>query len=180
MVLNVWHDISAGEDAPNKVNTIIEISKMSDVKYEIDKKTGLLKLDRFLFSAIYYPGDYGFIPQTLWEDGDPLDTITLTGRPVQAGVLAEVRPIGVLHMIDNGESDDKIVCVYVEDPRFKEFEDITDVPAHIVKELKHFFETYKELQGKKTSIPSIGGKKEAIESIQKGMRLYDEKYGTKD
>jgi inorganic pyrophosphatase len=180
MVLNVWHDVSAGKNAPEKVNSIVEISKMSDIKYEIDKETGLLMLDRFLFSSIYYPGDYGFIPQTLWEDGDPLDTITLTGRPVQAGVLAEVRPIGVLHMIDDGESDDKVVCVYTGDPRFTEVRDIKDVAPHIIKELKHFFETYKELQGKKTSIPSIGGYEAAIVSIKQGMKQYQDKYGNKE
>lgn len=177
MVKNVWHDVSAGKEAPGKVNTIIEIPKGSDVKYEIDKETGLVKLDRFLFSAVYYPGDYGFVPQTLWDDGDPLDVIILTGRPVYPGTLAEVRPVGILHMIDDGDEDDKIVAVYTEDPRYNEVQDISDVPKHIIMELKNFFETYKMLQGKKTEVPKMDGREAALEAVKKGLRLYKEKFG---
>ncbi len=171
-----WHDISIGNDAPQVVSAIIEIPKDSKIKYELDKDSGLLKLDRFLYSAVHYPGDYGFVPQTLWEDGDPLDIIILTNRALYPMTLAKVRVIGVIRMIDNGEKDDKIVAVYEDDPRYKEYQDLGDVPKHTMIELKHFFETYKELQGKKVQIPEMLGKKIAEKDIEKAMKLYREKF----
>ncbi|RMD67214.1 inorganic diphosphatase [Candidatus Pacearchaeota archaeon] len=173
---NPWHAVEVGENAPREVNVIIEIPKDSKQKYELDKKTGLLKLDRFLYSAVHYPGDYGFIPQTLWEDGDPLDIIVLTNRPVYPFTLARVRVIGVIRMVDSGERDDKIVGVYECDPRFKELESIKDVPTHILAELKHFFETYKQLQGKECRILEILDKKDAWKDIEKGIKLYKLKF----
>lgn len=179
MVKNVWHDVEPGNDAPTIVNSIIEIPKDSQVKYEIDKKTGLLMLDRFLYSAVHYPGDYGFIPQTLWSDGDPLDIIILTGRPVYPMTLAHARVIGVLRMIDDNEEDDKIIAVYDKDPRFKDFDNIDDLPKHIVAEIKHFFETYKLLQGKKVEVLRIDDKRKAYEAIKKGIDAYKKKFGKK-
>ncbi|MFT4325923.1 MAG: inorganic diphosphatase [Candidatus Woesearchaeota archaeon] len=179
MVQNMWHDVSAGKEAPHAINVILEIPKGSDVKYEMDKETGLIKLDRFLFSSIHYPGDYGFVPQTLWEDGDPLDIVVLTGRKLSPGVLAEVRPIAVLKMIDDGQSDDKVIAVYTGDPRYNEIKDLQDIPKHIIMELTHFFQTYKSLQGKETEIAGMLGKEEAIKSVEKGITLYKEKYGNK-
>lgn len=173
---NPWHDVSIGSHMPDVVNAIVEIPKDSKVKYELDKESGLLKLDRFLYSAVHYPGDYGFIPQTLWEDGDPLDIIILTGRPVYPMTLAETRPIGVLRMIDDGEKDDKIIAVYNHDPRFAEIEGMKDVPKHIIAELKHFFETYKQLQGKHCKILEILDKKDAHKSILDGKKLYTLKF----
>lgn len=175
-VKNAWHDITVGKNSPNVVNAIIEIPKDSKVKYELDKETGMLKLDRFLYSAVHYPGDYGFIPQTLWEDGDPLDIVILTGRPVYPMTLVEARVIGVLRMVDDGEKDDKIIAVYNNDPRFAEIEGMKDVPRHIIAELKHFFETYKILQGKEAKIVEILDKKDACKSIEYGQKLYDLKY----
>ena len=175
-MINAWHDISPGEKVPEVVNAIIEIPKDSQIKYEFDKKTGLLKLDRFLYSAVYYPGDYGFVPQTLWDDNDPLDIMILTNRPVYPLTLAKARVIGVLRMVDNGEKDDKIIAVYDDDPRFKEFEDITHVPKHIVHELKHFFETYKHLQGKECKILEVLSKKYALEDVKKAVKIYGEKF----
>lgn len=175
-VQNPWHDVSTGKKSPEIVNTVIEIPKDSKIKYELDKESGLLKLDRFLYSAVHYPGDYGFIPQTLWEDNDPLDIIVITNRPVYPMTLAEVRVIGVLRMIDNGEKDDKIVGVYNDDPRFKEFTNLKDIPQHILKELKHFFETYKQLQGKDCKVPQILGRNDALKDIQLGEKLYKAKY----
>lgn len=173
---NPWHDISVGSKTPEIVNAIIEIPKDSKVKYELDKESGLLKLDRFLYSAVHYPGDYGFIPQTLWEDGDPLDILILTGRPVYPMTLAEARIIGVLRMVDDGEKDDKIIAVYNHDPRFAEIEGMKDVPKHIIAELKHFFETYKQLQGKDCKILEILDKKDAHKSVELGKKLYAMKY----
>ena len=174
--LNPWHDISVGEKSPEVVNAIIEIPKDSHIKYELDKETGLLKLDRFLYSAVHYPGDYGFIPQTLWDDEDPLDIIILTNRAVYPMTLVSVRVIGVLRMIDDEEKDDKLIGVYDNDPRYKEFQSIKEIPTHILAELKHFFETYKELQGKKCKILQILDKKDALKDIDLGQKMYNLKY----
>ncbi len=171
-----WHDIEVGENSPEVINAVIEIPKDSKLKYELDKKSGLLKLDRFLYSAVHYPGDYGFVPQTLWEDGDPLDVIVLTNRGVYPMTLASVRVIGVLRMVDGGEKDDKIIGVYDCDPRYREIEGIKDVPSHIIVELKHFFETYKQLQGKQCKILEILDKKDAWRDVELGKKLYNLKY----
>ena len=168
-----WHEISFGENAPDLVNAVIEIPKDCQLKYELDKDSGMLKLDRVLYSAVHYPGDYGFIPRTLWSDGDPLDIIILTGRPVVPLTLAEVRPIGVFKMIDGGEEDDKILAVYECDPRFKEFRDITDVPEHTLIEIKHFFESYKHLQGKTCKILKMENAVAAKQVIEKAIEMYN-------
>lgn len=173
---NPWHDVTIGNEAPTVVNAIIEIPKDSKQKYELDKESGLLKLDRFLYSAVHYPGDYGFIPQTLWEDGDPLDIVVLTNRPVYPLTLTQVRILGVLRMTDDDEKDDKIIGVYDCDPRFKEFESIKDIPTHIIAELKHFFETYKELQDKKCKILEILDKKDAWRDVELAQKLYNLKF----
>lgn len=173
---NPWHDLDVGDDAPEVINAVIEIPKDSKIKYELDKESGMLKLDRFLYSAVHYPGDYGFVPKTYWEDDDPLDILILSGRPVQPMTLAEARVIGILRMVDDGEEDDKVLAVYDEDPRYKEYRDIDDVPEHIITELKHFFETYKLLQGKRCKILEILSREHALESVKKGKRLYEEKF----
>src|SRR3989344_2208246 len=175
--VNPLHDISPGKNAPEIVNAIVEISKGSKVKYEIDKESGMIKLDRFLFSSMHYPGDYGFIPQTHWEDGDPLDIIVITGEPPYPRILATVKVIGVLHMIDNGESDDKIIGVYDKDPRYKKINSINDLQPHFLEEIKHFFETYKELEQKKVKVTEIKGKDEALKTIKKGIETYKKKFG---
>lgn len=175
-IQNPWHDVSVGDKAPEIVNAIIEIPKDSQLKYELDKETGLLKLDRILYSAVHYPGDYGFIPQTLWEDGDPLDIVILTSRPVYPMTLVSVRILGVLRMVDNNEKDDKLIGVYDCDPRYKEYEGIKDIPKHTIAELKHFFETYKQLQGKECKILEILDKKDAVKDVTLGQKLYDYKY----
>ena len=178
-IQNPWHDVKIGKRAPEVINSIIEIPKDSVAKYELDKETGMLKLDRFLYSAAHYPGDYGFVPQTLWDDNDPLDIIILTGRPVHPMTLAEVRVIGVLRMIDGEEKDDKIIGVYDHDPRFDEYEDLGDIPGHTLKELKYFFEKYKQLQGKTCEVPKILGKKHALRDIERAQKMYKDKYSKK-
>lgn len=174
--MNPWHNIEVGEEQPKVVNAIIENPKDSTLKYEVDKKTGLLKLDRYLFSSVYYPADYGFVPQTLWEDGDPLDIFVITHRPTYPLVLCEVKVIGVIHIEDAGESDDKIIAVHNVDPRYNEWNDIEDVPKHVIKELRHFLETYKNLEGKEVKVFETEGKEQAYETIAKSMRLYKEKF----
>ncbi|MFH1325453.1 MAG: inorganic diphosphatase [archaeon] len=175
--MNVWHDIDSGNDFPKIVNAVVEIPKDAKIKFELDKKTGLIKLDRFLFSAMHYPGDYGFIPQTYWEDNDPLDIIILTGVPVYPGVLVSARVIGVIHMNDNGESDDKIVAVYEKDPRFTPVKSIKDLQPHYLEELRHFFETYKELEKKNVKVLQIKDKDEAYRVLKKSKELYRKEFG---
>ena len=173
---NPWHDVNPGINAPEEIQAIIEIPKNSMLKYELDKETGLMKLDRVLYSAVHYPGDYGFIPQTYWDDNDPLDIIILSSFPVFPNTLVTVRPIGVIHMVDNDERDDKIIAVYSGDPRFHDYRDITDIPEHNLLELKHFFETYKQLQGKKVKVLSIQHADVARKDILEGIKKYKDKF----
>lgn len=174
MSLNPWHDVDPG--TPDNITTIIEIQKGSKNKYEMDKKTGLIKLDRAMHTAQDYPFDYGFVPQTLWDDGDPLDIVVLTTYPLFPGVMVHVRPVGILNMIDGGESDAKIIAVPNEDPRFEHIKDLQDVNKHTIKEIDHFFLTYKKLQHKEVTIHSIEGADAAIKAFEKGLKLYSEKY----
>lgn len=176
---NAWHDVDIGPLAPDVIHAIIEIPKDSHIKYEIDKETGMLKLDRFLYSAAHYPGDYGFVPRTLWEDGDPLDIIVLTHRPVYPMTLVNARIIGVIRMIDGDERDDKVIAVYDKDPRYSEFKDIKDVPPHILRELVNFFERYKELQGKHVRVLEIMNRDAALKDVEHGKKLYAEAFGKK-
>ena len=174
--MNLWRDLELGEKAPEMFNAIIEIPKGSKNKYEIDKKTGLIKLDRAMKSSQDYPFDYGFAPQTLWEDGDALDIIILSTYPLSTGILVEVRPVAIMHMIDCGEGDDKIIAVPVSDPRWEEVKDLADINKHTIKEFQHFLETYKTIEGKKVEITGVEGKEKAMEAVTKSAKLYKEKY----
>ncbi len=174
--MHLWHDLSVGKNAPEEITVVIEIPKGSQNKYEIDKESGLISLDRVLYGANFYPADYGFVPQTYWEDGDALDALVLTTNALFPGCSLQARPIGVFTMMDGGESDDKLICVPVDEPRFAEIKDVKDLPEHQVKEMQNFFETYKLLQKKEVSITGVGGQKEAVETVKKGMALYQEKF----
>jgi len=172
-----WHDLPVGENAPDIVTAFIEVPKNSMLKYELDKDSGFIKLDRVLYSAVHYPGDYGFIPQTLSEDGDPTDILIISNFPVSPGIIMRARPIGVLEMIDGDERDEKIIAVPVDDPRFEKRKDISDFSELVILEIKHFFETYKELQGsKKVEIKSIKGFWDAREEIKKGIENYKKEF----
>ena len=177
--MNLWHDVPLGENAPDEINAIIEIPKGSNNKYEVDKETGLIKLDRANYSAAAYPFDYGFAPQTLWEDNDPLDVIVLTTFPLAPGILVAVRPVAVIDMVDSGESDYKIIAVPVEDKRWEDINDLADLNKHMLKEFQHFFETYKQLKGKPApvEIKGIYGKAEALAAVKKSVELYGKKFG---
>lgn len=181
MNLNLWHEVPLGKDAPKSFNAIIEIPKGSNNKYEIDKETGLIALDRANYSSAPYPFDYGFAPQTLWEDNDPLDVVVISTFPLMPGILVSVRPVAVMEMIDSGESDYKIIAVPEDDKRFDDINDLKDLNAHTVEEYKHFFETYKALKGdgSKVVINGVKGKKDAIEAIKKSVGLYKAKFGKK-
>lgn len=174
--MNLLHDIPTGKNVPDEINVIVEINKGSKNKYELDKETGLIKLDRVMYTSQDYPFDYGFVPQTHWHDGDPLDVVLLTTYPLVPGILLTARPIGVFDMIDNGESDAKIIAVPVNDPRFKGINDLRDANPHTIEEIQHFFETYKKLQNKVVTIPTIRDRKAAMEVITESIALYKTKF----
>jgi inorganic pyrophosphatase len=176
--MNLWHDVSIGDSTPEELNAIIEIPKGSNNKYEVDKESGLIKLDRANYSAAAYPFDYGFAPQTLWDDGDPLDIIVLTTYPLHPGILVAVRPVAGIDMIDSGEGDYKVIAVPVDDKRWEDVNDLADINKHSLKEFQHFFETYKALKGKPApvEIKKIDGKKEALAAVERGIQLYKDKF----
>ncbi len=174
--MNYWHDVPLGDNIPEEFNTIIEIPKGSHNKYEVDKETGLIKLDRANYGPSPYPFDYGFAPQTLWDDNDPLDVIVVTTNPLAPGILVKVRPVAVIDMIDDGESDYKIIAVPVKDMRFDKVQDLQDLNEHAIKEYQNFFETYKDLKNKTVEIPGIYGKEKAKEALMRSVELYKEKY----
>lgn len=168
--MNLIKEISAG--SAEEMNVIVEIPKGSKNKYEIDKETGLIALDRVMHTSQDMPFDYGFIPQTLWEDGDPLDVVILTTHPLHPGILAKVRPVGMMDMVDDGESDVKIIAVPVKDPRFAEIQDLSDVNKHTLKEMEHYFTTYKKLQNKEVVIKGFGDKKTAMDAFTKAVSAF--------
>lgn len=172
--MNLWHDIDPGKK--ESMNVIIEINKGSKNKYEINKKTGLIALDRVMHTGQDYPFDYGFIPQSLWHDGDPLDVVVLSTYPFAPGVMVNCRPVAIVHMIDSGEGDEKVIAVPVEDPRFDHVKDLKDVNPHTLKEIEHFFLTYKKLQNKDVVINSIDGREKAEQAFEEAMKLYRDKY----
>ncbi len=174
--MNLLHDITPGKNVPGEINVIVEINKGSKNKYELDKETGLIMLDRVMYTSQDYPFDYGFVPQTHWHDGDPLDVVVLTTHPLVPGLLLTARPVGVFDMIDDGESDAKIIAVPVKDPRFKDIKDLRDVNAHTIEEIKHFFETYKQIQKKTVTIPTIRDAKAAMEVITESIELYKKEF----
>ena len=176
--MNLWHDIPLGENAPEEINVIIEIPKGSNNKYEVDKETGLIKLDRANYTSAAFPYDYGFVPQTLWDDGDPLDVILLTTYPLFPGILVSARPVAVMEMIDDGDSDYKVICVPVDDKRWDDVKDLNDLNKHMIKEFQHFLETYKALKGKPAPVEVTGikGRDVAIEAVKKSVELYNEKF----
>jgi inorganic pyrophosphatase len=174
-----WHDIPIGEDAPNEFNVVIEVSKGSKVKYEIDKDTGMLEVDRILYSSVVYPENYGFIPQTLADDDDPLDVIVLMQEPVLPLSLLAVRPIGLLPMVDEGENDENIICVHVDDPEYRTYNHVSEFPEHRLNEIKQFFKEYKNLEDKEVEVGDISGPEEAIEYVQRAINLYKEKVSSR-
>ena len=175
-MLHLWHDVKSGRNVPEEVTAVIEIVSGSRNKYELDKETGLLKLDRVLYSAVHYPADYGFIPRTLHEDGDPLDVLVLVKEQTFPGCLIDVRPIGVLRMLDRGEPDDKILGVPLHDPAHEEYFDIADIPQHMLREIEYFFSTYKDLEGRRVQAAGWEKSERAMQIVQDSVERYDKKY----
>lgn len=171
--MHLLHDLEAGNK--EALTVVVEINKGSHNKYEIDKRNGLIALDRVMHTTQNYPCDYGFVPQTLWKDGDPLDVVLLTSYPLFPGVIVKARPVGLMHMVDAGDADDKVIAVPVEDPRWDHVKDIQDINPHILKELSHFYETYKQLQGKEVSVAGFKGRAEAEAAFEEGRAAYIKK-----
>ncbi len=172
MIKHPWHEASTGSNPPEFVNGIIEISTGMRTKYEVDKETGLLKLDRVLYSSVYYPANYGFIPQTLGDDHDPLDIMVLCREPIQPLCLVPSRVIGVMRMIDQGLADDKILAVPENDANTSHLKDISELANHFKLELKEFFESYKKLENKIVTVPDFQGKEIAEQIITRAIEFY--------
>ena len=172
--MNIWHDIRKERISPESFIACIEISKGSQCKYELDKETGRLILDRVLFTSTHYPANYGFIPKTYGDDGDPLDVLVLCQSEIVPLCLVKCRPIGVFKMIDDDEGDEKIIAVPVNDPSWNMYTNIDELPEHILDEMRHFFRVYKELEGKKTTIVETRGPKEAKRIISESIKKYHE------
>lgn len=174
--MNLWHEVSLGDNVPEEFNMIVEIPRGSKNKYEIDKETGLIKLDRAMKTSQDYPFDYGFAPQTLWEDGDALDVVVLATYPLATGILVNVRPVAVMRMIDGGEGDDKVIAVPVKDPRWDDVKDLADINKHTIKEIQHFFETYKQIEKKEVIVSGFKNKKAAMAAVEKSIKLYKKNF----
>ncbi len=175
-VLHPWHGAHYGKKAPEIVNALIEIPQGSRAKYEIDKATGLLKLDRVVYSSFHYPINYGFIPQTLGEDGDPLDILVMCGETIQPLCLVEATVIGNMQMIDNGEKDDKIIAVATKDPTVNHITNVNELPRHFIAVLKNYFENYKVLENKVVEIDEFQDKEAAYSIITKAIDFYVQKF----
>lgn len=171
-MIHPWHDVTPGEDIPQEFNTVIEIPFGSSVKYELDKASGLIKLDRVLYSAVYYPANYGFIPQTLAEDDDPLDVLVLCQETVVPLTLIHARTIGLMTMIDAGKKDHKIIAVATEDPEFNSYREASEMPAHRLTMLRRFFQDYKQLEGKAVEVDEIQPSREAYPIIEDALARY--------
>lgn len=175
--MNPWKDIDPKRVTPEDFLAYIEISKGSKNKYELDKETGLLRLDRILYTSTQYPHNYGFIPRTYAEDNDPLDVLLITSERIVPSTLVRGKPIGMIDMIDQGMRDVKILAVCPDDPFYQSYDDIHDLPDHIVQEITYFFETYKVLEGKETLVPGLKGREEALKVIKGSIDRYNEKFG---
>jgi inorganic pyrophosphatase len=170
--VNIWHDISPSLVTPESFTAVIEISKGSNIKYELDKQTGLLRMDRILHTATHYPANYGFIPITYGDDNDPLDVLVLCSEAILPMTLVQCYPIGVIKMIDNGKNDEKIIAVPFNDPSYRHCKTIEDLPRHIFDEIEHFFSVYKQLEGKETAVDTVQDREEALRIVQDALENY--------
>ena len=176
--MNIWHDINQERIKPENFTAVIEITKGSKVKYELDKETGLLKMDRILYTSTHYPANYGLIPKTYADDGDPLDVLVLCSQHIYPMTLVECYPIGYISMIDSGSKDEKIIAIPNDDPTYNQYDDISDLPPYIFEEMKHIFSVYKTLEKKETVVNDIHGKNEAMKIIAQTIEAYKKKFGT--
>lgn len=179
LFMNIWHNISDERITSKKFEALIEIPKGCKAKYELDKETGFLKLDRVLFTSTVYPANYGFIPKTLAEDGDPLDVLVLCGETIYPMTLVNCYPIGVIKMIDNGSLDEKIIAIPFSDPTYNSYYDVHELPKHVFDEMMHFFEVYKALEHKQTTVKEICHRDEAVDIINKCLENYRKEFSKK-
>ncbi|MBQ2676073.1 MAG: inorganic diphosphatase [Clostridia bacterium] len=175
--MNIWHDISPERIKADDFSAVIEISKGGKNKYELDKETGLLRLDRVLYTSTHYPANYGFIPRTYAEDNDPLDVLVLCQEAISPMTLVECKPIGILYMSDGESSDEKVLAVPVRDPSYNCYDDISQLPMHIFDEVSNFFEVYKILENVKTDVRNVEGRESAIKTINECIARYDKFFG---
>ncbi|HEU4799580.1 MAG TPA: inorganic diphosphatase [Gemmatimonadales bacterium] len=171
-----WHDIPTGQEPPESLTAVIEIPANERNKYELDKELGVYRLDRVLYSAMHYPGDYGFLPRTLGDDGDPLDVLVLMTMPVFTGCLVECRPIGLFHLVDRGQADEKVLAVPLADPYSHDQHDLRDIPKHYLREIEHFFRVYKDLEGSHTETRGFEDAAAARDAVTRAMATYSAKY----
>lgn len=176
--MNVWHDFDPSRITEEVFEAVIEIPKGSKAKYELDKETGMLRLDRILFTSTVYPANYGFIPKTLSDDGDALDVLVLSGEPILPMTLVSCAPIGLINMVDGGQSDEKIIAVALGDPAFRQYTDMSKLPNHVLDEMRHFFSVYKTLENKVTAVDSVLPASAAKEAITRCLRAYAQKFGS--
>ena len=177
--MNIWHDIDPSVISPDDFTAVIEIPKGSRCKYELDKNSGMLLLDRVLYTATHYPANYGFIPRTYADDGDPLDVLVLCSEQIIPMTLVRVYPIGAMRMIDSGKLDDKIIAVPFSDPTYQGIKSIDELPPHIFDEIMHFFTVYKQLENKQTAVKSLFNYDEAIEIVKNAIKAYEDKFVNK-
>ena len=175
--MNIWHDINPERISRSSYSAVIEISKGSKMKYELDKETGLLRLDRVLYTSTHYPANYGFIPRTYAKDNDHLDVLVLCSGDILPMSIVDCYPIGVITMLDNGAPDDKIISIPFNDPTYSSYKDISQLPAHVFEEMKHFFSVYKTLESKDTAIDEVKGVLDAVSIIEDAIKAYEEKFG---
>ena len=175
---NIWHDISPKRITPEDFIAVIEIPKGSKCKYELDKYTGLLRLDRILYTSTHYPANYGFIPRTYADDGDPLDVLVICAETIYPMTLMRVYPIGVMRMVDSDSQDDKIIAIPFSDPNYNEITSIDQLPSHIFDEMMHFFSVYKQLESKTTAVKTLFGRDVAEQIIQESIDAYKKKFGS--
>lgn len=178
-MMNPWHDVELGGDVPEIFPAIIEVPKGSKTKYELDKATGMIRVDRILYSSVQYPANYGFIPRTYCEDHDPLDVLVLGQEPVAPLSIMRAKPIGLMKMLDHGEADDKIIAVHADDPEYAHYETMEELPPHRMTEVKRFFEDYKALEEKNVVVEDFFNKMEALKTIMASTSLYQKEFGNK-
>ena len=175
--MNIWHDIAPERITPEDFIGVIEIPKGYKQKYELDKATGLLILDRILYTSTHYPANYGLIPRTLSDDGDPLDVLVLCSEALEPLSLVRCYPIGVITMLDNGMNDEKIIAIPFNDPTYNGYHDITELPEHVYEEMRHFFSVYKQLENKQTAVDEVSNRETALKIIEYCQKNYEKKYG---